>query len=133
MPAARVSMRRVREILTLKCNVGPADPEVARVGVEHSTARLCLDRRSAALTDGAQEALLLAHSGAANRASPQGQARLGRASPRTAPARRDASARHLKSVWNQVGRSHESIVHRVMRRRINLSSSHVGSRISAAP
>ena len=76
MPAARVSMRRVREILTLKCNVGPADPEVARVGVEHSTARLCLDRRSAALTDGAQEALLLAHSGAANRASPQGEEKL---------------------------------------------------------
>ena len=74
MPAERVSMRRVREILRLKYEVGATDRAVARaVGVARSTARLCLDRVAAAglswplpetVTDGALEALLFARSGA---------------------------------------------------------------------
>jgi transposase len=67
-------MRRVREILRLKYEVGATDRAVARaVGVARSTARLCLDRVAAAglswplpetVTDGALEALLFARSGA---------------------------------------------------------------------
>src|SRR3954467_10640322 len=63
MPAERVSMRRVREILRLKYEAGASDRAIARsVGVARSTARLCLDRVAAAgltwplpegLTDGA--------------------------------------------------------------------------------
>lgn len=74
MPAERVSMRRVREILRLKYEVGATDRAIARsVGVARSTARLCLDRVAAAgltwplpatVTDGALEALLFARSGA---------------------------------------------------------------------
>jgi hypothetical protein len=74
MPAERVSMRRVREILRLKYEAGASDRAIARsVGVARSTARLCLDRVAAAgltwplpegLTDGALEALLFASSGA---------------------------------------------------------------------
>ena len=70
MPAERVSMRRVREILRLKYEAGASDRAIARsVGVARSTARLCLDRVAAAgvtwplpatLTDGALEALLFA-------------------------------------------------------------------------
>jgi transposase len=74
MPAERVSMRRVREILRLKYEVGTSDQAIARaIGVARSTARLCLDRVAAAgltwplpetLTDGALEALLFAGGGA---------------------------------------------------------------------
>jgi transposase len=74
MPAERVSMRRVREILRLKYETGASDRAIARsVGVARSTARLCLDRVAAAgltwplpegLTDGALEALLFAGAGA---------------------------------------------------------------------
>jgi transposase len=74
MPAERVSMRRVREILRLKYEVGASDQAIARaIGVARSTARLCLDRVAVAglswplpegLTDGALEALLFANSGA---------------------------------------------------------------------
>lgn len=74
MPAERVSMRRVREILRLKYEVGATDRAIARsVGVARSTARLCLDRVVAAgltwplpasVTDGALEALLFAGGGA---------------------------------------------------------------------
>ena len=74
MLAERVSMRRVREILRLKYEVGATDRAIARsVGVARSTARLCLDRVAAAgltwplpatVTDGALEALLFARSGA---------------------------------------------------------------------
>ena len=74
MPAERVSMRRVREILRLKYEAGASDRAIARaVGVARSTARLCLDRVAAAgltwplpegLTDGALEALLFAGAGA---------------------------------------------------------------------
>ena len=74
MPAERVSMRRVREVLRLKYEVGATDRAIARsVGVARSTAWLCLDRVAAAgltwplpatVTDGALEALLFARSGA---------------------------------------------------------------------
>ncbi len=74
MPAERVSMRRVREILRLKYEAGASDRAIAcSVGVARSTALLCLDRVAAAglawplpatLTDGALEALLFAGGGA---------------------------------------------------------------------
>jgi transposase len=74
MPAERVSMRRVREILRLKYEAGASDQAIARaIGVARSTARLCLDRVASAgltwplpegLTDGALEALLFAGAGA---------------------------------------------------------------------
>jgi transposase len=74
MPAERVSMRRVREILRLKYEADASDRAIARsVGVARSTARLCLDRVAAAglswplpetLTDAALEALLFAGAGA---------------------------------------------------------------------
>ena len=45
MPAERVSMRRVREILRLKYEAGASDRAIGlAVGVACSTARLCLDR-----------------------------------------------------------------------------------------
>jgi len=45
MPAERVSMRRVREILRLKYECGISDRAIAvAVGVARSTVRLCLDR-----------------------------------------------------------------------------------------
>ena len=74
MPAERVSMRRVREILRLKYEAGASDRASGlAVGVARSTARLCLDRVAAAglvwplpatLTDAALEALLFAGGGA---------------------------------------------------------------------
>lgn len=74
MPAERVSMRRVREMLRLKYEAGASDRAIARaVGVARSTVRLCLDRVAGAglawplpetLTDGALEALLFAGAGA---------------------------------------------------------------------
>jgi len=80
MPAERVSMRRVREILRLKYEAGASDRAIARsVDVARSTVRLCLDRVAAAgrawplpttLTDGALEALLFGGGGA-----PAGQRR----------------------------------------------------------
>ena len=73
MPAERVSMRRVREILRLKYECGASDRAIARRGrVARSTVSLCLDRMAAAglnwplpasLTDEALEALLFAPAG----------------------------------------------------------------------
>ena len=70
MPAERVSMRRVREILRLKYECGLSDRAIAvAVGVARSTVRLCLDRVAAAglswplpatVTDQGLEALLFA-------------------------------------------------------------------------
>ncbi len=75
MPAERVSMRRVREILRLKYEAGASDRAIARsVGVARSTVWLCLGRATAAglawplpetLTEAALEALLFAGGGAA--------------------------------------------------------------------
>jgi transposase len=70
MPAERVSMRRVREILRLKYETGASDRAIAvAIGVARSTVGLCLTRVAAAglswplarsLTDQALEALLFA-------------------------------------------------------------------------
>src|SRR4051812_21474735 len=70
MPAERVSMRRVREILRLKHECGASLRAIAvAVGVARSTVQLCLARFMAAglvwplpptLTDGGLEALLFA-------------------------------------------------------------------------
>jgi hypothetical protein len=44
MPAKRVSMRRVQQILQLKYEAGASDRAIGlAVGVARSTARLCLD------------------------------------------------------------------------------------------
>lgn len=73
MPAERVSMRRVREILRLKHECGASDRSIAvAVGVARSTVRLCLTRAFAAglswplpagLSESGLEALLFAPSG----------------------------------------------------------------------
>jgi transposase len=70
MPAERVSMRRVREILRLKYECGTSVRAIAgAVGVARSTVQLCLARAvavgltwplPATLTDGGLEALLFA-------------------------------------------------------------------------
>src|SRR5208337_1728235 len=70
MPAERVSMRRVREILLLKHECGASVRAIAvAIGVARSTVQLCLARAVAAelswplpvtLTDGGLEALLFA-------------------------------------------------------------------------
>lgn len=70
MPAERVSMRRVREILRLKYECGASDRAIAvSIGVARSTVQLCLARVAAAglswplpstLTDQGLEALLFA-------------------------------------------------------------------------
>src|SRR3954452_16890807 len=70
MPAERVSMRRVREILRLKHEFGaPVRAIAVAVGVARSTVQLCLARAAVArlawplpptLTDGGLEALLFA-------------------------------------------------------------------------
>src|ERR1019366_887244 len=75
MPAERVSMRRVREILRLKYECGASDRAIAvAVGVARSTVRLCLDRVAAAglnwplpamLCEPGLEALLFAPAGGA--------------------------------------------------------------------
>jgi transposase len=74
MPAKRVSMRRIREILRLKHACGATDRAIARsVGVSRSTIALALERTAAAgltwplpttLGDAALEALLFAGAGA---------------------------------------------------------------------
>jgi len=73
MPAERVSMRRVREILRLKFECGASDRAIAvAVAVARSTVQLCLARVAAAgltwplpatLTDHGLEAVLFAPSG----------------------------------------------------------------------
>jgi hypothetical protein len=72
MPAERVSMRRVREILRLKHKCGAWDRAIAvAVGVARGTVRLCLTRAFAAglgwplpagLSESGLEALLFAPS-----------------------------------------------------------------------
>ena len=73
MPAERVSMRRVREILRLKHEGGASDREIARsLSVARSTVALTLERVAAAglrwplpapLTDRVLEAMLYAGHG----------------------------------------------------------------------
>ncbi len=73
MPAKRVSMRRIREILRLKHACGATDRAIAQsIGVARSTIALCLERAAAAgltwplpetLTDRVLEAMLFASAG----------------------------------------------------------------------
>jgi transposase len=75
MPAERVSMRRVREILRLKYEGGATERAIARsLGIARSTVALTLERAAAAklsrplpatLTDRVLEAMLYASAGAA--------------------------------------------------------------------
>src|SRR5438067_9560535 len=84
MPAERVSMRRIREILRLKYEAGATERAIARsIGVARSTVALTLERVAAAqlgwplpvtLTDRVLEATLYASAG-----RPQGSR--GRAEP----------------------------------------------------
>jgi transposase len=74
MPAERVSMRRVREILRLKYESGATERAIARsLGIARSTVALTLDRAATAklswplpttLTDRVLEAMLYAGGGA---------------------------------------------------------------------
>ena len=74
MPAERVSMRRVREILRLKHECGATERAIARsIGIARSTVALTLERVAraklywplpATLTDRALEAMLYASAGA---------------------------------------------------------------------
>src|SRR6516165_8076399 len=74
MPAERVSMRRVREILRLKYECGATERAVARsIGIARSTVALTLERAAAAtlswplpatLSDRMLEAMLYANAGA---------------------------------------------------------------------
>ena len=73
MPAERVSMRRIRGILRLKCEGGVTERAIARsIGVVRSTVALTLERIAAAqlgwplppaLSDRALEAMLYASAG----------------------------------------------------------------------
>jgi hypothetical protein len=73
MPAERVSMRRIREILRLKYEGGATERAIARsIGVARSTVALTLERVAAAqlgwpmpegLSDRALEAMLYANAG----------------------------------------------------------------------
>ena len=90
MPAERVSMRRVREILRLKFECGRSDRAIAvAVSVARSTVQLCLTRFAAAgltwplpqtLTEQGLEALLFAPLGGSKRASGSRRSRTGRRS-----------------------------------------------------
>ena len=74
MPAERVSMRRVREILRLKYECGATERAIARsIGIARSTVALTVERAAAAklswplpatLTDRVLEAMLYASAGA---------------------------------------------------------------------
>ena len=100
MPAERVSMRRVREILRLK-HGGASDRQIARsLSLARSTVALTLERAAAAelgwplpatLTDRVLEARCTPAM-AAGKASGAKRARLGPHPSRAAPARRDADA-----------------------------------------
>jgi hypothetical protein len=104
MPAERIAMRHVRDVLRLKA-AGVSGNEIARrVGVAPSTVRLTLKRLAAAglgwplpaeLTDTVLEAQLFTGAGK-KRPSPPRRARLGSSSSRT-----EAQARHAA---NPVGR-----------------------------
>src|ERR1700740_1844039 len=82
MPAERMSMRRVREILRLKYEAGATERAIARsLGIARSSVALTLERAAAAelswplpatLTDRVLEAMLYASAGA-----PQGWRRKG--------------------------------------------------------
>ena len=92
MPAERVSMRRVREILRLKHACGATDRAIARsLGVARSTVALTLERAAAAGPD-------LAAAGDADRPRARGDA----VSP--APERRPGCRRKSEPDWAHVHR-----------------------------
>src|ERR1700730_4338904 len=98
MPAERVSMRRIREILRLKHECGATDRAIARsLSIARSTVALTLERVAATalrwplpatLTDRVLEAMLYAGHGSQQGARRKGRARLGLRASRAAPARR---------------------------------------------
>src|SRR5713226_6948511 len=102
MPAERVSMRRVREILRLKHECGATDRAIARsLSIARSTVALTLERVAAAglrwplpatLSDRVLEAMLYAGHGQPARRAAQERARLGLCPSRAAPARRHPDA-----------------------------------------
>src|SRR5437879_12434137 len=109
MPAERVSMRRVREILRLKHEGGASDREIARaLSIARSTVALTLERTAAAglrwplpatLTDRVLEAMLYAGHGNQQGARRKGETDgaciytscAGPASRRCSPRRRPGS------------------------------------------
>ena len=116
MPAERIAMRQVRDVLRLKA-AGVSGNEIARrVGVAPSTVRLTLKRLAAAglswplpaeLTDAALEAQLFTGGRQEAGPPPPRRARLGGGPPRA-----EAQARHAA---DPVGR-----VHRAAPRRVSL-------------
>src|SRR4051812_35173350 len=116
MPAERIAMRQVREVLRLKA-AGVSGNEIARrVGVAPSTVRLTLQRLAAAglgwplpaeLTDAALEARLFTAAG-----KKQGHRR--RAEPDWTAVHRELKRKHV-TLQILVGR-----VHRAEPRRISL-------------
>lgn len=96
MPAKRVSMRRVREILRLKHECHATDRAIARsLGIARSTVGMTLERVAAAglrwplpatLTDRVLEAML--YSGRGSQPGAQGRTGLGPCPSRAAPAQR---------------------------------------------
>src|SRR3954447_5781280 len=101
MPAERVSMRRIREVLRLKHEGGASDRQIVRsLSLARSTVALTLERAAAAglrwplpatLTDRVLEAMLYAGQ-AKQQGARQGRARPGPMSITNAPARRHADA-----------------------------------------
>src|SRR4051812_15406833 len=102
MPAERMSMRRVREILRLKHECGVAERAIAQsLGIARSTVAVTLDRLAAAalgwplpttLTDRVLEAMLYGWPRHPVWLSAQGGAGLDPCPSRAAPARRHADA-----------------------------------------
>src|SRR5205814_9053784 len=109
MPAERIAMRQVRDVLWLKA-AGVSGNEIARrVGVAPSTVRLTLKRLAVAglgwplpaeMTDAALDAQLFAAVGTKQGQPPPRRARLGRGSPRA-----KAQTRHAA---DPVGRVHRA-------------------------
>src|SRR4051794_41109805 len=103
MPAERIAVRHVREVLRLKA-AGVSGNEIARrVEVAPSTVRLSLKRLATAglvwplpaeLTDAALETQLFTAAGKKTRASPPCRARLG-----IDPPRAEAQARHAAESY----------------------------------
>src|SRR5580700_3362317 len=101
MPAERVSMRRIREILRLK-HSGASDRQIARsLSLARSTVAVTLERAAAAklgwplpatLSDRVLEAMLYAGHGSQQGARRKAEPELGLCASRAAPARRDADA-----------------------------------------
>src|SRR3954447_20950422 len=109
MPAERVSMRRVREILRLKHACGSSDRAIARsLGIARSTVALTLERLAAAglawplpeaLSDRVLEGMLCAGTG-----TRQGLRRKGGAGVDPCPSRAASRRRHAHAALGGVPR-----------------------------